>query len=96
MFGVGLALGFADVVIGGDPRLERAASALMAVGLMLLPLALFADGRGIVLIAWLAARLSRRRRGKKRKAGATSRSPRAARGGTSTRTRPAPPRRARR
>lgn len=59
IFGLGLALGFAVVVIGGFPRLERVASALMALGIVLLPPALFADGRGFALVAWIAARLSR-------------------------------------
>jgi peptidoglycan/LPS O-acetylase OafA/YrhL len=61
VFGVGLALGFAVVVDGGHPRLERAAAATMALALAALPLALFADGHGLVLIARVAARLRRRR-----------------------------------
>ena len=70
LFGLGLVLGFVVVVIGGYPRLGRLASALMAVGLVLLPLGLLADGRGMKVVAWVAARLSRRKRTKPR---ATSR-----------------------
>jgi hypothetical protein len=66
VFGFGLALGFVLVVLGGHSRLERAASALMALGLVLIPVALFADGRGIALLRWLAGHLSRRSRSKPR------------------------------
>jgi hypothetical protein len=68
IFGSGLALGFIIVVVGGSshPRLERAASALMALGLLALPPALFADGRGVKFLAWIAARLSGRNNGKAR------------------------------
>ena len=59
LFGLGLALGFVVVVLGGYPLLERVASALMALALLLLPLALFADGRGVAVLAWIAARGSR-------------------------------------
>jgi hypothetical protein len=59
VFGLGLVLGFVVVVIGGYPWLERVASALMALSLTALPVALFADGRGIAIVAWIAARLSR-------------------------------------
>lgn len=65
VFGLGLLLGFVLVVLGGHPRLERVASGLMAIGLAALPLALFADGRGLALLGWIAARLPRR--GKKKK-----------------------------
>jgi hypothetical protein len=66
VFGLGLVLGFALVVVGGYPRLERVASALMALGLVALPLALFGDGRGVAFLAWIAARLSGRGRKKTR------------------------------
>jgi len=89
LFGIGLALGFAAVVVGGLPRIERAASALMALGLVLLPIGLFADGHGFALIAWLAGRLSKtrkprprpkpRRTAAKRKTAQNRRTPRRAR-----------------
>jgi len=61
IFGLGLGLGLVAVV-GEIARLERFASAAMALGLVLLPVALFADGRGGRVLAWIAARLSRNRR----------------------------------
>ena len=72
LFGLGLLLGFVVVVIGGMPRLERLASALMAAGLVLLPPALFADGHGFAFLHRLAARL---RRGKPSKVRPRSRRP---------------------
>jgi hypothetical protein len=71
IFGLGLVLGFV-IVVGEFARLERVASAVMALGLVLLPVALFADGRGIMVLAWIAARFSR---GKRKKARAKPRSP---------------------
>ena len=65
IFGFGLALGFV-IVVGEFARLERVASAVMALGLVLLPVALFADGRGMVILAWIAARFSRGKRKKAR------------------------------
>jgi hypothetical protein len=65
IFGLGLALGFV-IVVGEFARLERVASAVMALGLVLLPVALFADGRGMVVLAWIAARFSRGKRKKAR------------------------------
>jgi hypothetical protein len=65
IFGLGLVLGFI-IVVGEFARLERVASAVMALGLVLLPLALFADGRGIRVLAWIAARFSRGKRKKAR------------------------------
>jgi hypothetical protein len=65
IFGLGLVLGFI-IVVGEFARLERVASAVMALGLVLLPLALFADGRGIRILAWIAARFSRGKRKKAR------------------------------
>ena len=71
IFGLGLALGFV-IVVGEFARLERVASAVMALGLVLLPVALFADGRGVRAIGWIVARFSR---GKRKKARAKPRSP---------------------
>jgi hypothetical protein len=65
IFGLGLVLGFI-IVVGEFARLERVASAVMALGLVLLPVALFADGRGIRVLAWIAARFSRGKRKKAR------------------------------
>jgi hypothetical protein len=64
LFGLGLALGFA-IVVGGFDGFGWIASALMALGLVLLPPALLADGKGLAVRAWLA-RLPRRRRRKPR------------------------------
>ena len=66
LFGFGLVLGFVAVVVGDMPRFERIAAAAMALALVLLPLALVADGRGLVIFARIAARLARRRRPKPR------------------------------
>ncbi len=63
LFGLGLVFGFV-VVVGEFAEWEKAASAMMALGLVLLPVALFADGRGTVVLSWIAARFSR---GKRRK-----------------------------
>ena len=62
VFGLGLMLGFAVVVIGGHPRLERVASAVMALALVSLPLALIADGKAMAVAAWLRAGLFRPKR----------------------------------
>jgi hypothetical protein len=59
VFGLGLVLGFVVVVIGGYPRLERVASAVMALGLVALPLALFADGRGLALLRRIVTLVAR-------------------------------------
>ena len=58
LFGLGLVLGFV-IVVGEFRPLERVASALMAAALVLLPVALVADGPGPALVA----RFARRRRG---------------------------------
>ena len=58
IFGLGLVLGLV-VVVGGFSEWERTAAAVMALGLALLPPALFADGRGGRVLAWLAARFQR-------------------------------------
>ena len=65
IFGLGLMLGFV-IVVGEFARLERVASAVMALGLVLLPVALFANGRGMAVLAWIAARFSAGRRTKAR------------------------------
>jgi len=65
IFGLGLVSGLV-VVAGEFARLERVASAVMALGLVLLPVALFADGRGMRLLAWIVARFSAGRRKKAR------------------------------
>jgi hypothetical protein len=65
IFGLGLVLGFV-IVVGEFARFERVASAIMALGLVLLPVALFADGRGMAILAWIAARFSRGKRKKAR------------------------------
>jgi len=61
VFGLGLGLGFVAVV-GEVAWLERPAAGAMALGLASLPLVLFADGRGVRLLAWIAAGFSGRRR----------------------------------
>jgi len=66
VFGLGLVLGFVAVV-GEVARLERPASVLMALGVMMLPAGLFADGRGVLLLRWIAARLTRQPRPKPRR-----------------------------
>jgi hypothetical protein len=65
LFGFGLVLGFV-VVVGEFSRLERVASVLMALSLALLPAALFADGHGMAILGWIAARLSREKRARPR------------------------------
>ena len=81
IFGLGLAIGFV-VVVGEFSNWEYLASIVMALGLVLLPLGLFADGHGIAALRWIARRFSRRKRSPKR--GRTFRA--------STRPRKAPPR----
>ncbi len=61
IFGLGMIAGLV-VVAGEFSQWERPAAGLMALGLVLIPVALFADGHGMALVAWLAARLSRSRR----------------------------------
>jgi hypothetical protein len=64
LFGLGLALGL--VVVAGElPGFERVASGVMALGLVLLPFALVADGRGTAIVQRIRARLSRRKRPKR-------------------------------
>ena len=62
LFGLGLMLGFVAVVVEDYPWLERIASAAMALSLLAIPVALFADGHGFAALAWLRARLSRPKR----------------------------------
>jgi len=91
IFGLGLVTGLV-VVVGEFSAWEYLASFTMALGLVSLPLALFADGRGIAALRWIARRLSRGKRGAKR--GRTARAgarPRRAPSGTASRA----PRRAR-
>ena len=76
VFGLGLMLGFALVVAVDQPLLEPVAAALMALGLLALPLALVLDGPGLPLLAWVGARPSTRKPGKsKRRAPARRRQP---------------------
>jgi hypothetical protein len=65
IFGLGLVIGFV-VVVGEFSNWEYLASFVMALGLVLLPLGLFADGRGIAALRWVARRLSRGKRRPKR------------------------------
>jgi len=65
IFGLGLAIGFV-VVVGEFPEWEYLASFVMALGLVSLPLCLFADGRGIAVLRWIAHRFSRQKRVPKR------------------------------
>ena len=55
IFGLGMILGLM-IVAGEYPRWERAASAVMALGLLLIPVGLFADGHGMVLVRWIMHR----------------------------------------
>src|SRR5215213_1574631 len=78
IFGLGLVTGLV-VVVGEFSEWEYLASFVMALGLVLLPLALFADGRGIAALRWIARRFSRggrvAQRGRPRQAGARQRKP---------------------
>lgn len=92
LFGLGLVGGFV-VVVGEFRQWEWLAGLVMALGLLLIPLGLFADGRGIAALRWITRRLLRRkpftRRGRVARAGprarktplptASSRAPRRAR-----------------
>jgi membrane protein implicated in regulation of membrane protease activity len=60
VFGAGMIAGLV-VVAGEYTAWQRPAAALMALGLVLIPIGLFADGHGMAALSWLAARLSRRR-----------------------------------
>ena len=65
IFGAGILLGLA-VVAAELAGIERVASGVMALGLVLLPLGLFADIRGFAALRWIARRLSRGKRVAKR------------------------------
>jgi hypothetical protein len=65
IFGLGLAVGFA-VVVGEFADWEREAAAIMALGLVLVPVGLFADGHGVAALRWLASRFSHSKRKKPR------------------------------
>ena len=65
IFGLGLVTGFV-VVVGEFSEWEYLASGIMALGLVLLPLGLFADGRGIAALRWIARRFSGTKRSPKR------------------------------
>ena len=65
IFGLGLAIGFV-VVVGEFSGWEYFSSFVMALGLLLLPLGIFADGRGIAALRWIARRFSRKQRGANR------------------------------
>jgi len=65
IFGLGLVTGLV-VVVGEFSEWEYLASGIMALGLVLLPLGLFADGRGIAALRWIARRFSRRKQSPKR------------------------------
>jgi hypothetical protein len=74
LFGVGMMLGFVVVVVFDDiPVLDRIASAMMAISIVLLPIALVADLPGAAFRALIAAG----RKPAKRSAGRrTAKSPR--------------------
>jgi hypothetical protein len=65
IFGLGLVGGFV-VVVGEFREWEFLASLVMVLGLVLLPLGLFADGQGIAALRWIMRRLSRGKRGARR------------------------------
>jgi len=65
IFGIGLVTGFV-VVVGEFSAWERPAAATMALGLVLIPVGLFADGHGMAAVRWIAARFRRGKRPKKR------------------------------
>ena len=64
IFGLGLVTGLV-VVVGEFSEWDYLASGIMALGLVLLPLGLFADGRGIAALRWIARHFSRPKRGAK-------------------------------
>src|SRR6185295_6704829 len=73
IFGLGLVAGLV-IVVGEFSKWEYLASGMMALGLVLLPLGLFADGRGIAALRWIARRFSGSKRSPKRgRAGARKR-----------------------
>ena len=65
IFGLGLVTGLV-VVVGEFSEWDYLASGIMALGLVLLPLGLFADGRGIAALRWISRCFSRGKQGAKR------------------------------
>jgi hypothetical protein len=65
VFGLGLIAGFV-IVVGEFSEWERLAAAVMALGLVMLPVGLFADGHGMAAIRWLVRRFRRKQRPKSR------------------------------
>jgi len=65
IFGLGLMTGFV-VVVGEFSEWERLAAAIMALGLVLIPIGLFADGHGMAAIRWIVARFRRKKRARPR------------------------------
>jgi hypothetical protein len=61
VFGLGLVTGFV-VVVGEFFEWERLAAAIMALGLVLIPIGLFADGHGMTAVRWLVGRFRRKKR----------------------------------
>jgi hypothetical protein len=61
VFGLGLVVGFV-VVVGEFSEWERLAAAIMALGLVLIPIGLFADGHGMAAIRCVVARFRRKKR----------------------------------
>jgi len=55
IFGLGLVTGFI-VVVGEFAEWERLAAATMTLGLVLIPVGLFADGHGMTAARWIIAR----------------------------------------
>ncbi|MGE0257113.1 MAG: hypothetical protein AB7H71_16490 [Alphaproteobacteria bacterium] len=78
LFGLGLVTGLV-VVVGEFSEWDYVTSSIMALGLVLLPLGLFADGRGIAALRWIARRFSRQKQSSQRsrtaRTGARSRKP---------------------
>ena|SRR5579872_5650102 len=65
IFGAGMLAGLV-VVSGNYSAWQQPAAALMALGLVLIPVALFADGHGMVLLRWVILRLRGRKPTKNR------------------------------
>ena len=77
VFGLGLAISFV-VVVGEFAGWEYLASAVMALGLVLLPVGIFADGRGFAALRWIARHFSRRKQPERGGTGRTGARPRKA------------------
>ena len=91
IFGLGLTGGFAAVV-GEIAKLEKPSSAVMALGLVLVPVGLFADGHGFVLLRWIARKFSHQPPPPKPRARSRAAQPKNAAGKSSTPRAPAKPR----